>query len=168
MPNEVQDKVHAEIQRLLELLHMQTTTYNFDMRIDDKLNVYLMEVAPRDGGNYIPQVIRYATGIDLVECSVKAAMGETIDVDFVGEPDGYYSYYAVHSMKDGILKEIKIDEQAQGHILENHILKKAGDEVKAFVGANTTLGILLMKFDSMEQMLDMMDNSEQWIEVIVE
>lgn len=168
MPNEVQDKVHAEIQRLLDLLHMQTTTYNFDMRIDDKLNVYLMEVAPRDGGNYIPQVIRYATGIDLVECSVKAAMGEPIDVDLIGEPEGYYSYYAVHSIKDGILKEIKIDKQAQKHILENHILKKAGDQVKAFVGANTTLGILLMKFDSMEQMLDMMDNSEQWIEVIVE
>jgi biotin carboxylase len=168
MPNEVQDKVHAEIQRLLDLLHMQTTTYNFDMRIDDNLNVYLMEVAPRDGGNYIPQVIRYATGIDLVECSVKAAMGETIDVELFSKPEGYFSYYAVHSIKDGILKEIKIDEQAQRHILENHILKKAGDEVKAFVGANTTLGILLMKFDSMEQMLDMMDHSEQWIEVVIE
>ena len=168
MPNEVQDKVHAEIQRLLDLLHMQTTTYNFDMRIDDKLNVYLMEVAPRDGGNYIPQVIKYATGIDLVECSIKAAMGEPIEVESVGKSNGYYSYYAVHSMKDGILKEIKIDEQAQKYILENHILKKAGDEVKTFVGANTTLGILLMKFDSMEQMLDMMDNSERWIEVVVE
>jgi len=168
MPDEVQDKVHAEIQRLLQLLRMQTTTYNFDMRIDDKLNVYLMEVAPRDGGNYIPQVIRYATGIDLIECSVKAAMGEPIHIDLSNKPKGYYSYYAVHSMKDGILKEIKIQQQTQRHILENHILKKAGDEVHAFVGANTTLGILIMQFDSMEQMLDMMDNSEQWIEVVVE
>lgn len=168
MPTEVQDKVHAEIQRLLDLLHMQTTTYNFDMRIDDKLNVYLMEVAPRDGGNYIPQVIRYATGIDLIECSVKAAMGEPIDIDLSSKPKGYYSYYAVHSMKDGILKEIKIKQQAQRHILENHILKKTGEEVHAFVGANTTLGVLIMQFDNMEQMLDMMDNSEQWIEVVVE
>ncbi len=39
-----------------------------------------MEVAPRDGGNYIPQAIRYATGVDLVECSVKAAMGEKIEI----------------------------------------------------------------------------------------
>ena len=168
MPTEVQDKVHAEIQRLLDLLHMQTTTYNFDMRIDDKLNVYLMEVAPRDGGNYIPQVIRHATGIDLIECSVKAAMGEPIDIDLSSKAKGYYSYYAVHSMKDGRLKEIKIDERAQRYILENHILKKTGDEVKAFVGANTTLGILIMQFDNMEQMLDMMDHSEQWIEVVVE
>ena len=44
MPQAVQDKIHGEIQRLLDLLHMQTTTYNFDMRIDKDYNVYLMEV----------------------------------------------------------------------------------------------------------------------------
>ena len=68
MPEEVQDKVHNEIQRLLSLLQMGTTTYNFDLRIDKDYNVYLMEVAPRDGGNYIPDIIKYATGVDLVEC----------------------------------------------------------------------------------------------------
>ena len=61
---EVQNKIHNEIQRLLTLLDMKTTTYNFDMRIDKDYNVYLMEVAPRDGGNYIPDVIKYATGVD--------------------------------------------------------------------------------------------------------
>ena len=76
---DVQDKIHDEIQRLLTALNMRTCTYNFDMRIDKNYNVYLMEVAPRDGGNYIPDVIKYATGVDLVECSVKAAMGEHID-----------------------------------------------------------------------------------------
>ena len=78
MPKEVQDKVHETIQRLLVELDMRTCTYNFDMRIDKNYNVYLMEVAPRDGGNYIPDVIKYATGVDLVECSIKAAMGEKI------------------------------------------------------------------------------------------
>ena len=125
-----------------------------------------MEIAPRDGGNYIPQIIRYATGVDLVECSVKAAMGEQIRTDGFGEPKGFYAYYAVHSLTDGILKEIRIDPRAQ--ILENHLIVKPGDEVKAFTGANTTLGCLLMKFDSMDQMLQMMDHSEKWIQVILE
>ena len=44
-------------------------------------------------------------------------------------------------------------------------IKEKGDEIKAFTGANTTLGILIMRFDSMEQMLDMMDNSEKWIKI---
>jgi len=168
MPQDVQDKIHNEIQRLIKLLGMKTTTYNFDMRIDRDCNVYLMEIAPRDGGNYIPQIINYATGVDLVEYSVRAAMGEPIDCASFGQPQGYWAYYAVHSLNDGILDHVEINEEVLSHnIVENHIIKKPGDEIKAFTGANTTLGILLMKFDSMEQMLHMMDHSEEWIKVIL-
>ena len=168
MPEKVQTKIHNEIQRLLTALNMGTTTYNFDMRIDKDYNVYLMEVAPRDGGNYIPDVIRYATGVDLVECSVKAAMGQKIDTDSFGSYSGYFAYYAVHSYQDGVLERIMIDPEVEkNNIIENHILNKPGDYIKAFTGANTTLGILLMKFDSMDQMLCMMDHSTEWIRVIL-
>jgi len=166
MPHEVQDKVHNEIQRLLSLLKMGTTTYNFDLRIDKDYNVYLMEVAPRDGGNYIPDIIKYATGVDLVECSIKAAIGDPIDVSTFGKPKGYWAYYAVHSYADGILDHVYIKPEVEkNNIVENHLIKNFGDEIKAFTGANTTLGILLMKFDSLEQMLHMMDHSEEWIEI---
>ena len=168
MPQEVQDKVHNEIQRLLSLLKMETTTYNFDLRIDKDYNVYLMEVAPRDGGNYIPDIIKYATGVDLVECSIKAAIGDPIDVSIFGKPQGYWSYYAVHSYADGVLDHVFIDPEVEkNNIVENHLIKNPGDEIKAFTGANTTLGILLMKFESLEQMLYMMDHSEEWIKVIL-
>ena len=166
MPEEVHNKVHDEIQRLITLLHMGTTAYNFDIRIDKEYNVYLMEVAPRDGGNYIPDIIKYATGVDLVECSVKAAMGEDIRSKGITKPTGFYSYYAVHSYEDGILEDVVIAKDVQEkNILENHIIKKPGDMIAAFTGANTTLGILLMKFDTIEQMLNMMDRSDEWIQV---
>ena len=169
MPAAVHDKVHAEIQRLLSLLGMKTCTYNFDIRIDRDYNVYLMEIAPRDGGNYIPQVMQYATGVNLVELSVKAAMGEYIDAQSLGHsPKGFYSYYAVHSMRNGVLKNIVISEEGQKHILENHIIVKPGDNVKAFTGANTALGCFVMSFDSLEQMLHMMDHSEEWIRIELE
>ena len=168
MPDDVQTKIHNEIQRLLTLLDMGTTTYNFDMRIDKDYNVYLMEVAPRDGGNYIPDIIKYCTGVDLVECAVKAAMGMSLDDVSMSPYDSFYAYYAVHSYESGRLKSIDIDENARRKIVEDHIIVKAGDEITTFTGANTTLGILLMKFDSMAEMLDMMDDSEKWINVKVE
>ena len=168
MPAWVQDKVHDEIQRLLRLLNMGTTTYNFDLRIDKNYNVYLMEIAPRDGGNYIPHVIRYATGVDLVECSVRAAMGEDLSNMTFGTPSGYWAYFAVHSLENGILERIEIDPEVEArNIRENHILKKPGDAIQAFTGANTTLGILLMEFDSMEEMLHKMDHSHEWIRIIL-
>ena len=168
MDSAVQDAIHSEIQRLLCLLDMGTTAYNFDIRVDHNYNVYLMEIAPRDGGNYIPDVIRYATGVDLLECSIKAAMGEPIDIGMENNAKGFWSYYAVHCYEDGVLDRIIIDEEVRkNNIVEDHIIYKQGDRVKAFSGANTTLGILVMKFDSMQQMLHMMDHSDEWIKVVI-
>ncbi|MBQ4513251.1 MAG: ATP-grasp domain-containing protein [Anaerolineaceae bacterium] len=163
MPEDVQTKIHDTIQRLLTELGMRTCTYNFDMRIDKDYNVYLMEVAPRDGGNYIPDVIRYATGVDLVECSVKAAMGDPIELPADHDPKGFWSYYAVHSYKDGVLDEVKVRDDVKPMIIENHLIKHPGDHIEAFRGANSTLGCFVMKFNSMDQMLHMMDHSEDWI-----
>lgn len=166
MSDDVQDKIHDTIQRLLTLLDMRTSTYNFDMRIDKDFNVYLMEVAPRDGGNYIPQAIKYATGVDLVECSVKAAMGEKIDIPKQIQMKGCWAYYAVHSLKNGVLKQVAINPEVEkNHVVENHLIVKPGDEIHSFIGANSTLGILVMKFDSLEQMLDMIEHADKWIRI---
>lgn len=89
IPYWVQEKIQGEIQRLITLLGIKTSTYNFDIRIDKDYNVYLMEIAPRDGGNYIPQVIKYLTGVDLVECALKAAMGEKIENISLVKPEGF-------------------------------------------------------------------------------
>lgn len=169
MPADVCKNVHDEIQRLLSLLNMKMGTYNFDIRITKDLEVYLMEIAPRSGGNYIPQIIQYVTDVDLVKCAVQSAMGEPIDAStYKKELKGYGAYFAVHSKKSGILKEIKIDQQILEHnIIQNKINFRPGDHVPAFTGANTALGILMMKFDTMEEMLHKIENAHQWIEVVV-
>lgn len=169
MPDPIQKKVHDEIQRLITLLGMGTCAYNFDIRVDRDCNVYLMEMAPRSGGNYIPQIIRHATGVDLVECAVKAAMGEAVSRELLLDrcrQKGYWAYYAVHSRRKGILEKVEVSpEVRKRHLVEDHLIKKSGDPVEAFSGANTTLGILLMQFDGLEQMLDMVEKPEQWIRV---
>lgn len=168
MPNEIHEKIHLEIQRALSLLNMKMGAYNFDIRIDNEMNVYLMEIGPRNGGNFIPQIIKYATGVDMIESTIKQAVGEEIKEMKVENYNGCYSYYAIHSSKSGILKEIKIQEKIKlRNILESHLNYKVGDKIPAFIGANGCLGILLMKFESLDEMLDLMDNAEKWIEVVV-
>src|SRR5699024_19235 len=110
---EIHKKVHNEIQRLLNLLDMKTGAYNFDVRVDKNKNIYIMEIGPRNGGNYIPQVIKHATGIDLVDYTIRAAMGEKCSTIELLKPRGYWSYYAIHSPKAGILKDIVIKDKAK-------------------------------------------------------
>lgn len=164
-PEDVLAKVRAEIQRLISLLGMKTCLYNFDIRIGKEGEVYLMEVAPRSGGNYIPQIIKHATGIDLVTCAVKAAMGEPVEVNKMDPADGYWAYYAVHSKIDGILDSVNLSLCPGFAIVENHLISQKGDQISRFVGSNATLGCLVMSFDSSARMLEMLENPDLWIQV---
>lgn len=168
MPERIHDKIHNELQRALTLLNMKTQAYNFDIRIDENENVYIMELGPRNGGNLIAQVTKYATGVDMVEYTIKAAMGEDCSALKMVEPKGYWSNYMIHSQKSGILKEIIIDEDfKEKNIVEFDMHYKKGDPVESFTGSNGTLGTMILKFSSESEMLEKMDNMEKWVKVIV-
>lgn len=169
MPKYVHDKVHAEIQRLLSLLGMKTQAFNFDIRIDADTNVYLMEVGPRNGGNLIPQVTKYATGVDMVEYTIKAAMGEDCSDLKMVEPKGYWSSYIIHSEKAGVLKAIEYSEEfRKNNLVEETLWYDIGESVSAFTGSNGTLGTLILKYASQEEMLEKMDHMEKYVNVSVE
>jgi len=166
MPQRIHNKVHEEIQRALTLLGMKTGAYNFDIRIDDNEDVYLMEIGPRNGGNLIPQVTRYATGVDMVKCTIMAALGEDCSSLKMEPVQGFWSCYMIHSLKAGILKGVTIDSEfRKRNIVELDILPKPGDYIPAFTGGNGTFGTMILKFSSQEEMLDKMDNMGRWVKV---
>lgn len=168
MPSEIHDKIHSEIQRCLTLLNMKTGAYNFDIRIDKDMNVYLMEIGPRNGGNMIPQVMEYTTGIDLVEYTIKAAIGEDCSDLKMPKQEGFWAYYALHSIKSGIFKELYIDENfRKENLVELHLYKNIGEEISEYVGSNTTVGIMILKFNSKEEMLEKIENMDDWVKIIV-
>ena len=56
----------SEIQRLLKLLGMRTSIYNIETRVGTNGKPYIMEVSPRGGGNRLAEMLRFATGVDLI------------------------------------------------------------------------------------------------------
>jgi biotin carboxylase len=164
---QVQEKIHNEIQKLFNLLNMNTGAYNFDIRIDEHENVYLMEIGPRNGGNMIPQVIKYATGVDLVKYTIKAALGYDCSDLTMNELKGYWSCYMVHSNQSGILKEVWIDKRFKAkNIVEFQMHNKIGDKITGFTGSNGTIGTMIIRYDSQEEMLESMNNMGKLVKVI--
>ncbi|KOS69378.1 carbamoyl-phosphate-synthetase [Lysinibacillus contaminans] len=169
MPEHIQKKIHDEIQRLLTLLNMKTGAYNFDIQIDDQENIYLLDMGARNGGHLIPLVTKYATGVDMIEYTIKAALGEDCrDLKMV-EPHGYWSSYLLNSQNSGTFKGIEIDDEfKKNNIVEYDLTVKIGDKISAYTGSHTKLGTMVLKFNSMEEMLEKMDNMASWVKIIVE
>lgn len=160
-------KIRGELQRLITSLGMQTGAYNIEVILDQEDNVYILELGARNGGSLIPQIIQYATGVDMVEYTIKAALGEDCSDLQMAPPKGYWSNYMVHSMKNGILQEVKIADVLKDKFVEYQTDYKAGDAVHAFEHAGQALGTMVFRFDNEEEMFELIPKFTELIEVIV-
>jgi len=166
--NDRVERIKKEIQRVVDLLDIKFGGFNLELMFDEKGELYIIEMGPRNGGNMIPDLLKVITGVDLVAATVEAAVGNfDINLNYL-EKEAYFSSFNLHTGKNGSLKDIIFDKEVEKKIIKKVMYKKQGDLVQFFDGANKAIGIVFFKFDSMDEMLDMMDNSEEWIKVIVE
>ena len=107
-----------EFQRLFDLLNLQSGSLNFEFIFDDQNNLFIIEVGPRNGGNLIPELTYYATGVNLIECTVKAALGVPCKNIINSNANGYFAYYVIHSQRNGVLQKIEFDIKIKKHISE--------------------------------------------------
>ena len=159
------DTAHRETQRLLMLLGMKTGALNFDFVFTEAGEFFFLELGPRNGGNLIPEVINYVTGVDLVKYTVDAALGLDCSSLKMEPPRGCYSSYIVHALRDGRCRGLRMSERFKAHVVEQNMWVKPGDAVRRFQGSNDTLGTAILRFESEPEMLAMMDNMENSIRV---
>lgn len=169
LPEHIQNKVQNEIQRLINLLGMKTGPYNFDIQIDRNENIFFIEMGARIGGNLIPHITNYATGVDLIEYTIKAALGEDCSDLTMVNPTGYWSCYIINSQNSGIFKGVEIDSDFEkNNVVEYELFVKPGDSISAFTGSDKKLGSMVLKYASIEEMLYTMDNIDCFIKVKLE
>lgn len=165
---EQQAKVDSELQRLITALGMRTCAYNIEVILDESDNVYVLELGPRNGGSYIPQLIQYATGVDMVEYTIKGALGENCSGLCRQPTKGVWSNYMILSTKAGKFKGIRFDEEfKKNNLLDVYCTYQPGDEVHAYQNTTHSLGTILFKADSVEQMMEITGDMGKYYQVEV-
>lgn len=155
----------SELQRLLTLLHMQTSVYNIETRIGTNGKQYIMEVSPRGGGNRLAEMARMGTGVDIITACVRAAVGDSVPTIEQKTFDGHWAEVILHSEKTGKFKQLNISPEVVPYIKQTDLWVMPGDTVNTFRGANDTIGTLVMRFDTEKKLLDAMDGVNSWCKV---
>ncbi|MCI8991549.1 MAG: ATP-grasp domain-containing protein [Eubacterium sp.] len=161
LSEEMRNKARVEVQRALHELGYKNGAVNLDFMFDENGDVWIIELGPRNGGNLITDAIKEACGTDLAEYTVKAALGEDIGDLCDREMGRYIASYIWHAKKDGIYAGISYSEDFERHILRSDMFVKPGDQIYRFENGSFGLGAALLQFDSMDQMLDMMDSMDE-------
>lgn len=166
---EQKDKVDKAIQDLITALGMKTSAYNIEVILDKDDNVYVLELGPRNGGSYIPQLIQYATGVDMVEYTIKAAGGLDCSDLKMAETKGFWSNYMILSKKSGKFKELWFDEKfREKNLLDVYCTCQSGQAVFAYQNTAHSLGTILFKADSLEEMVELTSNIGEYYRVVIE
>lgn len=168
IPKAAQDELRSEIQRLIKLLNLGTSIYNIETRLATDGKPYIMELSPRGGGNRLSEVLKLATGQDLIENCVRGALG--LPLQTMSDPvyNGAWAEFIVHSNKAGKFCSLDIDSSfAEKHLVQNDLWVSPGDAISEFTGANQTIGTLVLKFDSHAQAEEFLAKSGDWHKVVV-
>lgn len=162
---EEESYLKSEIQRLLTLLKMKTSIYNIETRIGMNGKPYIMEVSPRGGGNRLAEVVRYATGVDMITACTRAAVGDCID-DIQQRPyNGHWAEIVLHADHSGIFEGLEISEDLPAEIIERDLWVEVGDHVDGFEGANNAIGMLILRFESQEELSKALTSQADWLKV---
>ena len=156
-----------EMQRLITLLNMKTAVFNVETRIGTNGKPYIMEFTPRGGGNHLCEMLRYATGVDMITAITKAMVGEEPDEIEQKPYNGHWAEIILHADKDGEFAGLQIDSSLPPEIVETDLWVKEGDFVHGFEGANNAIGTLVMRFDDADEMEKAFANQQEWLKVMV-
>lgn len=74
-----QKQIIEIVKKMLSLLDVGISPFNFDLKIDNKGNIYVIEMTLRNGGNCLPELVKEAYGIDLLYTNVNASLGRSFD-----------------------------------------------------------------------------------------
>ncbi len=168
MTAEQEAELTSEIQRLLKLLGMRTSIYNIETRVGTNGKPYIMEVSPRGGGNRLAEMLRFATGVDLITNAVRAAVGDEVVAVEQKPYNGHWAEVILHADKDGHFFSLDMDSVfKEKHVKQIDLWVKKGDKVSAFRGANDAIGTLVLQFDTEEELILALAQQELWMQVVI-
>lgn len=157
----------SEIQRLITLLGMKTSVFNIETRVGMNDKPYIMELTPRGGGNRLCEMLRYATGVDLITAITRAMVGDDPGIVEQKPYDGHWAEIILHADKSGIFERLEIDATLNAEVVEEDLWVKPGDFVHGFEGANDAIGTLVLRFENSSELERNLQKLDKWISVIV-
>lgn len=156
----------SEIQRLITLLDMKTSVFNIEVRVSTNNKPYIMELTPRGGGNRLCEMLRYATGVDMITAITRAMVGDEPGVIEQKPYNGHWAEIILHAEKDGEFVDLQINPLLSAEVIEKDLWVKPGDFVHGFEAANDAIGTLVLRFDNKEDLEKVITNQGEWLKVV--
>ena len=156
LPNNISTENEQRILNTVEQTCHAAEYFNgpidFDANISEQHTI-IIEMSPRLGGNGIPELIHYHTGIDLIEMSIEYALGKPLKTPLEPIQTASCGSYIFGSEEVGQLEYIASKEEILEHIpilLKYQLNYTQGDTIPTFDHSGNSLGYALFAYSPEE------------------
>lgn len=152
--------VKEQVSRLVKATGCDCGAFNIEMIFDSHDRLFFLDAGPRNGGNRLPEFISAISKTDIIEATLRAAMGESVGdaVSFEDDKAGFWGLVVLHSTKAGEFACIEFSDLASDAIVWLDCEYEPGDRVRPFERCNDLLGLCLMHFHNKADMDEVMEN----------
>lgn len=140
---------------------------NVEALVTPDNGVWVLEVAPRNGGNHLPLIQERLSGFDSVGAVLDAALGQAVRAPVAGKRQDPGAHYILHVGVPGRFRGVRCSDVAHRHLVLLDVFKQPGEAVQPYAGSHTTIGVALMVFDNLDQRDRVMDDIGMHVSVDV-
>lgn len=154
----------TQSEKISELMSLKTGIFHVQFILRDDEPV-IIEICRRPPGDLYIKLVEHATGVDYPSWIVRSFCG--LDCSELGqkEVNGYFLRHCIMTSRTGTLKDIEIDPAIENNIVDSMMWWQAGDKVENYLVAK--FGIVFLKFDSIDELLNKSDNMQDLIQAKV-
>lgn len=162
--------VKEEIAALIHASGMQAGSFNIEMIIDADGRLFFLDAGPRNGGNMLPDFISMIARGDIVEATLRMAMGERpgSEIALDGEEGGFWGLVVFHSSQDGVFSHVDYSSTARNSLVKECMFVEPGDEVKRFVTCDKAFGFAFLHFEKEQEKLDVMNDLGRHVRIVLQ
>ena len=160
-------QIDDQIQQIIDHFHLKTGCINFDGLIVDN-QVVILDIGLRNGGNYVPDLIKMSTDVDLTEAAVYCALGITYPIkELHVKKSKPVMTHILNSRVEGYFLGVKYTPEIVNNVKKSISFVELESEVNVFSRGDYALGVAFLEFDSVEEMKEKWDKVEDWISIDV-
>ncbi|MCX5751399.1 MAG: hypothetical protein NT099_07010 [Candidatus Saganbacteria bacterium] len=162
----IKDDLDKQFSIIIKKLNLTSGCINFDGLVS-KDGVFIVDIALRNGGNYVPKMIEISSGFNMTEASIYAAFGFTYDVQKQTRSTPVVSY-VISSDQEGVFNGFRVKPSMIDQVVFEHLIVEISDIVYPFDTGDKTLGVVAFKLGSIAEAIKFTDTVEDYIELDID
>lgn len=166
LPEDHKRAIQEVVNRILRGAGVRLGEFNVETYDTPDGDIFVIEINPRQAGNYIPQLIEEHTGVSLTKLLVSTAVGDLSYYEHLKtfqRECRYITCQVVFSKEDGIYEDLYIDPEIERYVKWKNLCAHKGDAVTAGSNAAEAVAFVDMEFDSYETQHRFTDEIERYI-----